>query len=289
MIFVDKIHFTYRTGRDHDQDAGSVRDLIRAVSKLNREFSAEKANCLFYAAIRSEYLDHPLISAAELHRTLSAYGTEISWSTFAANFDHPMFEIGARRVDAMPGNLRLTGRQFMRACFANFTNDDAADFVNSTWSKPRDMIRFLRTCKEMFPNKIALSKSEYQQVFRRSCLFARKEVETALTSFLTISGVERVMNLLARGSTASLETGKVCTPEVFKKDLAPIVKQETQVGSMRQPETLYNLLYMLGAIYTMRPVAGQRLPIMESFHRNNPNPDPQGFVAIHRAIAKSFA
>jgi hypothetical protein len=91
-VFIDEIHFTYRFGQDHDQDAGLVRDLIRAVNKINRELRAEKITCLFYAAIRSEYLEHPLISAAELHPVLSAYGTEISWATFAAGFDHPMFE-----------------------------------------------------------------------------------------------------------------------------------------------------------------------------------------------------
>lgn len=287
-LFVDEIHFTYRLGQDHDQDAGLVRDLIRAVAKLNRNFRDSNVKCFVYAAVRSEYLDHPLISAAELHPVLSAFGTEISWATFGANFNHPMFEIGARRVDAQ--TLRgLTGKQFMTACFANFKDSDAADFVRSTWSKPRDMVRFLRTCKEMFPERTTLSISEYQQAFHKSCISARKEVETALTSFLTYSGVEKTMTLLSNNSSVSMEKGNIGTIDNFRKKLEPIVDKETQQGSLHDPDALFKLLYMLGAIYTMRPVPAQTLPIMHSYHRGNPNPDPDGFVAIHKAVAKSFS
>lgn len=287
-IFVDEIHFTYRSGHDHDQDAGLVRDLIRAVSKINRDLTRDNAKCTVYAAIRSEYLDHPLIYAAELAHVLTGFGSEISWSTFAANFEHPMFEIGARRVDVSSG-AQMTGKQFMRACFANFTAEDAVDFVNSTWSKPRDMVRFLRTCREMFPNKITLSMSEYHQVFRRACQYARREVETALTSFLTIQGVEQIMNLLAKHSTASLEAGKFGTIPEFLKTLKPIAKQQTQIGSMNQPDTLFRVLYMLGAIYATKSGPRPGMTIIQSFHRNNPNPEPDSYVAVHRAIAKSFA
>jgi hypothetical protein len=177
----------------------------------------------------------------------------------------------------------------MVACFANFTSDDAADFVRSTWSKPRDMIRFLRTCKEMFPDKITLSKGEYQQVFHRSCLFARKEIEMALSSFLTTKGLEQLTTLFSTYSSQSLEKGSIGTIPEFIKKLAPIAKQQTQVGSINQPETLFRLLYMLGAVFTVRPIPGQNLPIMHSFHRGNPNPDPDGLVSIHRGIAKSFS
>jgi len=287
-IFIDEIHFTYRTGKDHELDAALVRDLIRAVSKINRELGSVQAVCRVYAAIRSEYLQNPIIAAAELHSTLIGYGRELTWSTFNADFSHPMFEIGARRVDA---NLHqnMNGRDFMKACFANFTNDDAIDFVQSTWSKPRDMIRFLRTCKEMYPGKITLSQAEYRQVFHQACISARVEIETALTSFLTIAGVEATMRLLSDYSSRSLEKGNIGKIDEFCKSLNPIVKKEVQVGAFHESQTLFRILYMLGAIYTVRPVIGQRIPVMHSFHRGNPNPDPDGFVAIHRGVAKSFS
>lgn len=287
-IFIDEIHFTYRIGQDHDQDAALVRDLIRSVNKINREFREARAPAIVYAALRSEFIQHPLISAAELHPHLTAYGMEISWATFNANFNHPMFEIGARRVDAAAG-LNLTGKQFMKACFANFTDEDAEDFVQSTWSKPRDMIRFLRTCREMFPDKATLSQAEYKQVFHRSCVSARKEIETALTSFLTMKGVERVFNVLSQESSNSLERGFIEPVERFLKRLQPIVKSETQVGAISESQSLFILLYMLGAVYTARPVQNQIRPIIHSFHRGQENPDYTANVGIHRAIAKSYS
>ena len=285
-IFIDEIHFIYRVGHDHDQDAGLVRDLIRAVVKVNRDLRGQDVKCTIYAAIRSEFLEHPLISAAELHPYLSSYGIEVSWSMFSANLKHPMFEIGARRVDASTHST-MGGQAFMKACFANFTEEKAIDFINSTWSKPRDMIRFLRTCKDMFPGKATLSIAEYNQVFHKTCFLARKEVETALTSFLTMKGIELFTNILSKYSSQSLEHGYFSDQRQFLKELGPIAKSQTQNGSISEPATLFKLLYILGAVYTSRPVVGQK-PIVHSFHRGNPNPDPDGFVAIHRGIAKSF-
>ncbi len=285
-IFVDEIHFTYRSGQDHDQDASLVRDLIRTIGKLNRVFAREKVPCRVFAAIRSEFIDHPLISAAELHQYLRTYGFEISWSTFPANFEHPMFDIGALRVDASQ-NVSMTGKAFMRACFVNFSADDASEFVKSTWSKPRDIIRFLRTCKDMFPDKLTLTRAQYLSVFHQSCIHAWKEVEIALTSFLTLKGVEAVRKLLASKSSESLERGSIGTVDAFLLVLKPIAKSQTQVGVMTEPESLFGVLYMLGCVYTTRTTQGGS--IIHSFHRGQSNPDWKAQVAIHRGVAKAFS
>jgi hypothetical protein len=287
-MFVDEIHFTYRSDQDHDQDASLVRDLIRAITKLNRSFAEAKVACKIYAALRSEFLSHPLISAAELHPYLTSYGTEITWATFPAAFSHPMFEIGARRIDVST-HSSFSGRDFMHVCFANFTAEDAADFVRSTWSKPRDMIRFLRTCQEMFPDKITISKSEYSAVFHRSCIKAWKEVETALTSFLTTKGVEQVTKLVASHSSMSQEKGNIGRIDQFLKALAPIAKQQTQVGAMNEAESLFRVLYMLGVVYTVRETQKGDQFIVHSFHRGQENPDMAGLLAIHRGVAKAFS
>lgn len=288
FIFIDEVHFTYRTGHDHDQDASLVRDLIRTVNKLNRIFIQEKVKCKIYAALRSEFLSHPLISAAELHAPLNSYGTEISWATYPANFTHPMFLIGAKRVDAST-NSTFGGKDFMKACFANFTDEEAAEFVKSTWSKPRDMVRFLRTCQEKYPDKVTLSKSEYSNVFHASCIRAWKEVETALTSFLTTAGVEKLTKLISSKSSISLEKGNIGPMTDFLKLLAPIAKKETQAGAMNEPETLFKLIYMLGIVYTSRPIEKGVKEIFHSFHRGQENPDWNGNVSIHRGVAKSFS
>jgi hypothetical protein len=285
-IFIDEVHYTYRIGKDHDQDASLVRDLIRVIARLNRTFSRERVDCTLYAAIRSEFLIHPLISAAELHPTLDTFGIQISWATYPADFSHPMFEIGAKRVD-IAANQNFDGRKFMHACFANYAPQDATEFVRSTWSKPRDMVRFLRTCKEMYPQKITLSKTEYAAVFHAAAIKAWKEIETALTSFLSMKGVERLTVFISENSSQSLGKGSIGTIDEVLKKLAPIAKNETQVGAMSDPATLFRLLYMIGVMSTVRQDSGQL--IIHSYHRGQVNPDPAGRVAIHRGVAKSFS
>jgi len=231
-------------------------------------------------------LIHPLISAAELHPTLNTFGIEISWATYPADFSHPMFDIGAKRVDLV-GQRNFDGKKFMHACFVNFTANDAAEFVRSTWSKPRDMVRFLRTCNEMYPSKVTLTKSEYSAVFHNASIKAWKEIETALTSFLSIRGLERVTNLISGWSSISLEKGSIGPFGEVLKRLGPIAKSETQTGSMNDADTFFRLLYMLGVFHTTRESGSQR--IIHSFHRGQMNPDPNANVAIHRGVAKSFS
>jgi hypothetical protein len=149
------------------------------------------------------------------------------------------------------------------------------------------MIRFLRTCREMYPDKVTLSKIEYTAVFRAASKSAWKEVETALTSFLPIPGIQALTTILANKSAHSLEHGYVSDPEEFKKTLIPVLKGKNQAGTISDPEMLYRLLYLLGVIYTTRDVKGVRR-IIHSYHRGQANPDPDGNVAIHRAVAKAF-
>jgi hypothetical protein len=194
-VFIDEVHFSYKENADHDEDAALVRDLVRAVANLNKMFSEQKVDCRVFAAVRSEFLANPLISGAELHPIIEGFGVKLSWASFNADLSHPMFDIGAKRAEITSQHY-VNGRSFMKACFANFTAYEASEFVQSTWSKPRDMVRFLRTCKNMFPGKTTLSQAEYRQVFRESCQAAYREIETAITSFLSVRGVERLKTLL---------------------------------------------------------------------------------------------
>ena len=70
--------------------------------------------------------------------------------------------------------------------------------------------------------------------------------------------------------------------------LTPVVKSETHSGGIKDVDTLYRLLYLLGVVYTTRDVKDIRR-ITHSYHRGQANPDPDGKVAIHRAVAKAFS
>jgi hypothetical protein len=232
-------------------------------------------------------LQNPLIASADLHGTINAFGSEISWATFPANFSHPMFEIGARRVDASLGQ-GLSGQEFMKACFANFTANNAAEFVRSTWSKPRDMVRFLRTAKNMYPDAVTLSKTQYSSVFHAAAITARTEIEVALTSFLSTSALQKLLDSFSKRSSESLENGNIETVPEFERQLSAILKSEKGSSFTYDASQFFRLLYILGVVQTVRKSKTGEL-IQHSYHRGQVNPDFTGNVAIHRCIAKSYS
>ncbi|CDX63291.1 hypothetical protein MPL3365_90002 [Mesorhizobium plurifarium] len=73
-VFVDEIHFAYRSEEALQQDAMLVRDCILAMHSLNDRFSEEGIDLRIYSAVRSEYLEHPIISSADVNHSVESVG-----------------------------------------------------------------------------------------------------------------------------------------------------------------------------------------------------------------------
>lgn len=171
-LIIDEIHFAYRSEESLQQDAILVRDCILAVQALNDRFAEEKCNCIVYAAVRSEYLEHPIISTADINHSIESVSININWSTYALNSNHPLFQMLFNRFRAALGN-NFNFNDFLRTYFANI---EAQVFLSRTWNKPRDFIRFFKCAKELFPNRITLSESEANSVWRRYAQDAWNEI-----------------------------------------------------------------------------------------------------------------
>ena len=102
-LIIDEIHFAYRSEESLQQDAILVRDCILAVQSLNDCFAEEQSKCFVYAAVRSEYLEHPIISTADINHTVESVGINLNWSTYALNANHPLFDMLFNRFKAAMG------------------------------------------------------------------------------------------------------------------------------------------------------------------------------------------
>ena len=92
-IYVDEIHFAYRSEDSLQQDAMLVRDTILAVQSLNDRFAEEEIDIILYVAVRSEYLEHPIISTADINHAVESVGFELTYSNFPLAHSHPLFEL----------------------------------------------------------------------------------------------------------------------------------------------------------------------------------------------------
>ena len=191
-VYVDEIHFAYRSEDSLQQDAMLVRDTILAVQSLNDRFAEEQVDIILYVAVRSEYLEHPIISTADINHAVESVGFELTYSNFPPTRSHPLFDLMYLRFrDAI-------GEGFDKDTFfvVYLSSIEADKFLKRTWSKPRDMIRFFSCAKKLYPNRSSLSMAEQNTVWRNYSQEAWKEIKSAASPFLpppAISKFEETM------------------------------------------------------------------------------------------------
>ncbi len=282
-LIIDEIHFAYRTEESLQQDAILVRDCILSVQALNDRFAQEGLNCIVYAAVRSEYLEHPIISTADVNHSIESIGVNINWSTYALNASHPLFDMLFNRFkSATNGSMKKS--EFMSIYFANI---DPEAFLSRTWNKPRDFIRFFKCAKELFPNKTTLSDSEANSVWRRYAQDAWNEMKSSASPFLSPEALSLLENIL-RKNVPDLFVNRKLTVDEFSEILKPIyTKAKGNNVNFYDFEHFINLLYILG-LFGTRHKSGEYETIYQTYHRGNRSFHPQGEIQIHPTVMKAF-
>lgn len=282
-LIIDEIHFAYRSEESLQQDAILVRDCIMSVQSLNDRFAQEGVQCTILAAVRSEYLEHPIISTADINHSIESVGVNLNWSTYALNARHPLFEMLHNRFRAAMGES-LTKEKFMSVYFANM---DPEDFLSRTWNKPRDFIRFFKCAKELFPKKASLSRPEANSVWRRYAQDAWNEMKSSASPFLTPEALSLLENTFREHAPDWFQNKKITVDE-FGKILEPVYeKAKGNNVNFYDFQHFMNLLYILGLFGTQHN-SGNHEIIFQTYHRGNRSFHPQGEVRIHPTVMKAF-
>jgi hypothetical protein len=282
-VFIDELHFAYRDKETMKQDAMLVRDTLIAIANLNDRFQEEEVDCVLYAAFRSEFWEHPIISAAEINNTLLSFGESLSWTTFQYDLNHPVLEIASQRI-AQAINRRFTARDLFSTYLANI---DAEELLNQTWGKPRDMIRFMNEAKKMYPRRVTLSMDEYRSVVRSYSKESWREIETALSAFFDVGAMEGFRALLRKYGP------KVFSQKISMRDFLNSLR-DFYSASKLSPDTgisfdsLVQILYVLG-VFGTKTIDARGQEIFYRFHRGNAHPDLDGELILHPAIARAFS
>ena len=282
-LIIDEIHFAYRSEESLQQDAILVRDCILAIQSLNDRFAQEGSDCCVYAAVRSEYLEHPLISTADINHTVESVGVNLTWSTYPTNKDHPLFVLLFNRF-SIGMNASFVQSQFMKLYFANI---DPVNFLSRTWNKPRDVIRFFNCAKTLYPNRITLTRSQVNTVWRRYAQEAWNEVKSAASPFLNPEALSVLEDVMRTQAPKWFENERMTVDE-FSEIVRPVYERAR--GNNRN---FYNfrhflqLLYILGLFGTVHTIRGAET-IYQTYHRGNRSFHMQGVVRIHPAVMKAF-
>jgi len=283
-IFLDEIHFAYRTEESLQQDAILVRDTILATQSLNDRFAEEGADIIVFLAVRSEYLEHPMIATADINHAVESVGFDLIWSHFPKNRGHPLFDIVYRRFEEAL-EKPLSRDKFFQIYMNNI---DPISFLERTWSKPRDFIRFFRCAKNMYPGKSTLSVSESNAVWRAYSQEAWREIKSSASPFLPPSALTLFEETLAKISPGVFDGSVKYNVDEFAEIFRPIYEvAKKNLENFYSFEHFIRLLYILGIFATRRRDALEQ-DIFHSYHRGNRNYHASGEVLIHPTVLKAF-
>lgn len=261
-----------------------VRDCLLAVHSLSDRFVEEKIDVRIYAAVRAEYLEHPIISSADINHTVESIGYQLSWSTFSVNLDHPLLHLIYQRFKQSIGGAFSFG-DFLRVYMKGI---DVEEFLNRTWSKPRDFIRFFKCAKELYPNLSSLNRSQLNAVWRRYAQEAWNEIKSSASPFMNGPSIALIEGVFRDVVPKTISSRKKLTYEEFSAIMLPIYERaKGNNTSFYDFGHFLDLLYILG-IFGTRKADERELMVIQSYHRGNRSYQRDGEILFHPTVLKAF-
>src|SRR5260370_22099326 len=174
-----------------------------------------------------------------------------------------MFDMVVLRFTASIGH-EFTKRQFFNSYLANI---DPVEFVERTWSKPRDFIRFFKCASKLYPSKTSLSPSEANAVWRNYAQEAWKEMKSAASPFLTPGALTSFEHVLAKLAPNIFDGSIKLDVKTFAEYLKPVyLKAKGNHSNFYTFDHFLHLLYILGIFLTRRRDEYNQ-DIFYSYHR----------------------
>ena len=283
-IFLDEMHFAYRDKQSLGADAALVRDTVLAVREISEKLIERGIDSMIFMSIRSEFLEHQEIAVSDIAHTVESYGMEISWENAPFDRTHPMFLVALARLQ-----LSLGG-EFTRDVMLQryFPVQRIEDFLEYTWGKPRDIVRYFKAAKNAYPNNGSLRPGEFRNVIRRYSQAAWQDVKGALTAFVpkeSIPVLEEVLQTIANHNfDNSVDFDKV----TLSRYMTPAYNHMQSLGVTYDINELIKLLYIVG-VFFIRYKDANGQTIFHQFNRGNRHPAAKGSFVVHRAVARAFS
>ncbi|WP_374642493.1 P-loop ATPase, Sll1717 family [Tabrizicola sp.] len=280
-IFFDEVHFSYQSADGQLTNAMLVRDLLHVCTVLNSTFAEQQIDVILYAAVRSEFLMHPVIKELDSVHTVESASFSINWHEYPFNRDHPLFKFIAKRLVTRDGGRATNPLTVLSGI-------DPGEFLSHTWAKPRDFVRFFRTAQALYPERWSLDRSRVKTVLNKYGELSWSELLASLASFIPQGGRVALENYIRRIAPHFLDGSSQLTVEDFADGIEDVYLAATAGGSFDfSREEFVEMLYVLGLFSTEKSDrSGQR--IEHAYHRGNRSPQMDGKVRLHRAIQLAF-
>jgi len=200
-IFFDELEVTYSTAKQHERDAGLIRDLIVSVEKINATAKRLGYSICLYAAIRSEVLKSVKTLGKEINKPIADFGTEISWNQSKIESDHPLLKIIEKRINASlaaRGERSLNSNELWTTYFPQKIDDKEPQIyiLHSSWYRPRDVFKMLLLAQDHYPNEASFNRVVLKAIRKQYASASWTELTEELTASYKDQEIESLRHLL---------------------------------------------------------------------------------------------
>lgn len=284
-IMLDELEAFYQKEEIFKRDLYLLRDLIFTVKEFNLLFAKAKFTKIkFICCIRTEVVAaiNKHIPTYEINKITSGFEFPLLWNYNNNNINHPIFQILLKRIqytELTKNQLELSDQETYDKWFDKRIDDNPTFdvFLNQTWNKPRDVVRFLIAIQSsLSANAAKFNKQSFvdsmDEYSKRSLEELREELNASYSKeeideiFIWLNGFRTIFTL----QELEERVNKFFPNSALKNSIGEVLKS----------------LYRIG-------VVGNFSKITKSFlwkHRGNDDPvfDDEWLFFIHRGLFKAL-
>lgn len=245
-IFIDELEAYYAEKTILERDLRLLRDLIVTTKFINSIFvSSEFKNTKVICAIRTEIINSIIrfIPAKEINKTTAGFECPLIWNYNNTNsYNHPIFEIWLRRIELSEnknGVYYNTREEIYKRWFSEEIDGvPVVNYIlNSSWSKPRDIVRFLNAAKNsLHSNSTSYTQAVFDASLQEYSQESLKEIEEELNALYSSQEIDTIISCL-RGfkprfsyDELSMRVSKFYSNTILANGLLSILKDLYRLG-----------------------------------------------------------
>ncbi len=242
--FVDELEAFFSDEALMKRDLQLIRDLIITVKFFNQLFVLNKqSETKIIASVRTEIINSisRFIPGKEINKIIGGFECPVLWDYNNTNsYAHPIIQMWLRRIALpLPEAEMPLSEELYKAWFPErIDNVEPASYIlNNSWSKPRDVVRFLAAAKNSLQaSQNAYTASVFNALMKEYSLESKKEIVEEMNSLYSTDEIDMIFSCL-RGYKSTFSFGelearvKTYFPGSFlEKNLLGIVKDLYRLG-----------------------------------------------------------
>lgn len=284
-LMIDELEAYYAEENVFKRDLLLIRDLIITVKEFNKIYKYFK-NTKIVCSLRTEILNsiYRFIPSREINKITNGFECPLIWNySNSTSYKHPIFQILLKRIQFSEFEVNgeaLNDKEIFKKWFAPVINNIPVTefFLNQTWSKPRDVIRFLTAAQHcLHSNSSQFNQAVFISAMEEFSSESLKEIREELNAIYNSDEIDEILYWLNGWQT-------IFTQEELEHRLELNFKTSVLKNDLIQ---VLSNLYRIGLIGCKSKSTGEFL----WQHRGNDMPafSNEWLFYVHRGLFKSLA